>query len=276
MRLRSYNYALNYSLLLLLPSLAYSITLDCKDIRDNKQSFDVSALGNPISVMHSQDHSPSPTRTNTTFTVDICKPLKRGKGIPSEEDCPMGSQAGNYLLHQGVPLDPKVTRLKTSSSASDREKEGFRLELHGLKYDGKKQKAVIEFLCQDKAEDQGSEERDLSSITTKRKVVVEEEEEEEAAGDADDKHGEEEDHSAAGEVADDGHGGTLTYEGYDEVDDTKVLSLEWKTKYACENSTSNDSETKKSHHWGFFTWLIIMYVALFLALPLSPYYSPNS
>ncbi|KAL9028573.1 MAG: hypothetical protein Q9196_003077, partial [Gyalolechia fulgens] len=277
MRLRKYNFALHHSYLLLIPTLAYSMNLDCTDIRDNKQSFDVSALGKPISVMTSQDHFPSPTKmTNTTFTVDICQPLRKAKGIPTEEDCPNGSRvcgivtlintisnvsvfegaiaiAGHYILDHGVGLDPQITRLKTSPSASDREKEGFRLELHGLKYPGNnglKQKAVIEFLCQDQAENKGSEERDLSPITAKRKAV-----EEDVVMEADD---DEEDHSATGEVADDGHGGTLTYKSYDVVDETKVLSLEWKTKYACENSKGNDSESKNSNHWGFFTWLIII------------------
>lgn len=151
-----------------------------------------------------------------------------------------------------MDIDAQITRLKTSSSASDREKEGFRLELHGLKHGGKKQKAVIEFLCPDKAEEEGPEERDLSSIPAKRKAV------EHFVVEADDNDEDEEDHSATGKVADDGHGGILTYKGYDEVDESKVLRLEWETKYACENSQGNDSEAKKSNHWGFFTWLIIM------------------
>lgn len=34
----------------------------------------------------------------------------------------------------------------------------------------------------------------------------------------------------------------------------KVLRLEWRTKYACENA----SDDTPSSHWGFFTWFIIM------------------
>ncbi|KAL8926023.1 MAG: hypothetical protein Q9208_003164 [Pyrenodesmia sp. 3 TL-2023] len=235
------------------------MNLDCSDIRDNKQSFDISALGNPISVMTTVDNSPSPSLTNTTFTIDICKPLKKAKGIPKEEDCPNGTRtipiAGQYTLHGGTELDPVITRLKTSSSPSDRKKEGFRLELHGQKYpakNGKPHKAVIEFLCQDKAEQKG--ERDLVDAIEKREKAKED----------DDDGGEEEDHSATGEVADDGHGGRLKYIDFDLVDDTKVLSLEWKTKYACENSKggNDDSSKSKSSHWGFFTWLIII---IFLA-----------
>ncbi|KAL8953474.1 MAG: hypothetical protein Q9222_000678 [Ikaeria aurantiellina] len=219
--------------------------------------------------MTTEDHSPSPTRTNTTFTIDVCTALKKAKGIPKEEDCPNGSRvcgiqrlintfenttsfeaaipiAGSYTMHGGTEMDPKITRLKTSSSASDREKEGFRLELHGPKYpakDGKKQKAVIEFLCQDKAEERS--ERDLRAESEVR-----------AAKDDDDG---EEDHSAGGEITDDGHGGTLEYLDYVEVGESKVLSLRWQTKYACENSKGDSGdETKSSGHWGFFTWFIII------------------
>ncbi|KAL9604909.1 MAG: hypothetical protein Q9179_001675 [Wetmoreana sp. 5 TL-2023] len=289
MRLRKHRTVLEPCILLLLPSLASAVNLDCSQIRADKQSFDVSALGTPISVMTSEDNSPSPTMTNTTFTIDICKPLKKAKGIPKEEDCPNGSRdlyaesmcivcgiervvntfenrtsfraaipiAGQYTLHGGTELDPSITRLKTSSSASDREKEGFRLELHGQKYpakNGRRQKAVIEFLCLDKAE-----ERDLTAMR-------EEGEEDEVIGalkeEAEDDDGEE-DHSATGETADDGHGGTLKYLDYAVVGDDKVLSLEWRTKYACEDAKGgDDSKTKSSGHWGFFTWFIII---IFLA-----------
>ncbi|KAL8842213.1 MAG: hypothetical protein Q9170_000619 [Blastenia crenularia] len=168
--------------------------------------------------------------------------------------------AGSYTMHGGTELDSQITRLKTSSSASDREKEGFRLEVHGPKYpakNGKKSKAIFEFLCQDKAEEK-SKERDLASAAPLRR-------EEQSTMEANNEDGDEEDHTATGEIADDGHGGTLKYIDFGIVDDTRVLSLEWRTKYACEDSKGgDDSDTKKSSHWGFFTWLIIMYG------PLSP------
>ncbi|KAL9019815.1 MAG: hypothetical protein Q9185_002959 [Variospora sp. 1 TL-2023] len=269
MRLRKPTAILRRYGLFLFPTLAYAMNLDCSDIRDNKQSFDVSALGSPISVMTSEDHDPSPTMTNTTFTIDICKPLRKAKGIPKEEDCPNGSRvcgiqrvintfensttfeaaipiAGQYILHGGTELDPQITRFKTSSSPSDREKEGFRLQLHGPKYpngkNGVSHGAVIEFLCQDKAEQKG--ERDL------------------AARKGDDDDGEEEDHSATGEIAHDGNGGTLKYKDFALVDETKILSLEWLTKYACENAKGGDDSKAKGSHWGFFTWMIII---IFLA-----------
>ncbi|KAL8654078.1 MAG: hypothetical protein Q9226_003576 [Calogaya cf. arnoldii] len=243
---------------------------DCSSIRDDKQSFDISALGSPISVMTSEDHSPSPTKTNTTFTIDICKHLKKAKGIPKEEDCPTGSRvcairrlvntfenstsfedaipiAGQYTLNGGTELDPEITRLKTSSTASDREKEGFRVALHGPKYpdkNGQKQKAVIEFLCLDKAEEKNKK-AEKRGLTTRKD---------------EDENGDEEDHSATGEIADDGHGGTLKYLDYSTVGEEKVLSLEWRTKYACEDAAKKggDDKSSSSGHWGFFTWFIII------------------
>ncbi|KAL8860731.1 MAG: hypothetical protein Q9178_002761 [Gyalolechia marmorata] len=265
------------------------MSIDCSNVRDDKQSFDISALGKPISVMTSEDHSPSPTMTNTTFTIDICNRLKKAKGIPKEEDCPNGTRicgirrlvntvenstiiqevipiAGQYTLHDGTQLDPKITRLKTSSSASDREKEGFRLELHGPKYpdkDPKKQKAVIEFLCADKAEETKKRRRERDLVASKR------------GNDDDDDEEEEEDHSATGEVAEDGHGGTLKYIDFAMVGDSQVLSLEWRTKYACENAKGEDKGSS-SGHWGFFTWFIIMYVDLIFAAPSPHFASPPS
>ncbi|KAI4275504.1 MAG: hypothetical protein LQ337_003187 [Flavoplaca oasis] len=206
--------------------------------------------------------------TNTTFTIDICKPLKKAKGIPKEEDCPNGTMlcaiqrlvntfedstsfiraipiAGKYTLHGGTELDPEITRLKTSSLASDREKEGFRLALHGPKYpekNGVKQKAVIEFLCNDKAEEK---------IVMKNKGSV-------APRKVDEDGDEEEDHSARGEMADDGHGGTVKYLDYSMVGDSEVLSLEWQTKYACEDAGKRgDDDKKSSGHWGFFTCIFL-------------------
>ena len=171
--------------------------------------------------------------------------------------------AGKFPLHGGTSLDPDITRLKTSSSASDREKEGFRLALHGPKYpekNGQKQKAVIEFLCLDKAE---ARKQKAAVAAMKRGPWI-------AARNDD---GDEEDHSATGESADDGHGGTLKYLDYSTVGDSKVLSLEWRTKYACEDAAkrgdgdNNDKGGGSSSHWGFFTWFIIM-------LRLPPFLSP--
>lgn len=159
--------------------------------------------------------------------------------------------AGEYGAGStGEALDPKVTRLKTSDSPSDRQKEGLRLLLHGAKYpptkSGKKQQAIIDFLCDRKEQDRR---RQIPWITKS-----DENGEDGGDGNGD---GDEGSNPADGREIDDGQGGKLKFLSYDEVEDVKVLSLEWTTKYACEDSSSGGSGTS-SGHWGFFTWLIIM------------------
>lgn len=39
-------------------------------------------------------------------------------------------------------------------------------------------------------------------------------------------------------------------------DDSYVLRLDWRTRYACDHYV--DENKGESSHWGFFTWLIIM------------------
>ena len=161
--------------------------------------------------------------------------------------------AGEYGLSTGEPLNPRATRLKTSTSPSDRQKEGVRLLLHGAKYpptrDGKKQQAVIDFLCERKEQDRR---REISRIAKR-------DEDKEDGGDEGDGNGDGEGDSnpADGQETDDGQGGKLKFLSYDEGQDPMVLSLEWITKYACEDSSSGGSGAS-SGHWGFFTWLIIM------------------
>ena len=76
--------------------------------------------------------------------------------------------------------------------------------MYGQKSDGAQQKAVIDFLCDARAEERRK--RDLSSLVAR-----------------DD---DEEDHSATGEVADDGHGGKVKYISYEQVGDNhKVLTM---------------------------------------------------
>jgi len=52
----------------------------------------------------------------------------------------------------------------------------------------------------------------------------------------------------------------LSYD-WDPSVNKKVLALEWKTKFACEENAKGNKGTgeKKSNHWGFFTWMFIMY-----------------
>ncbi|TQS31996.1 hypothetical protein Golomagni_07706, partial [Golovinomyces magnicellulatus] len=160
--------------LLLAPSQGLA-TLECGKIRADSYTFDLSKLGGPHSVVTSKLNYAADTHVNTTYTVDICKPLKKsGKKSPTEE-CPNGTRvcairrligkggdmiediisiAGNLKDHGGGDLDEKPTRLKTSEGNDDSYKEGLRLVLKGGKHPLKEsagnrrpQKTVIEFLC---------------------------------------------------------------------------------------------------------------------------------
>ena len=143
----------------------------------------------------------------------------------------------------GGHLDPKLSRLKNSESTSDREKEGVRITMNGGKHEKQKQKAIVELLCQ----------RDEKSRKVKR--IAEDEDDK----NNDDDSGKDEEHDNSGESQDDGHGGTLKYISWeDEDEETKVLRLEWNTKYACEDYDGSEEDDSGSGHWGFFTWLIVM------------------
>lgn len=92
MRPRRHQPSVSPFIALLFPCLTLGLTLDCKDARDDGVSWDLGELGGPISVMTSEDLLPGTTMKNTTFSVDICKPLQKAKGIPKQEDCPNGTR----------------------------------------------------------------------------------------------------------------------------------------------------------------------------------------
>ena len=120
--------------------------------------------------------------------------------------------------------------MKSSPSNADKSKEGIRLEMSGGKdSDGQKQKAIVEFLCDASTTD--DKKRDLQVEDNKR----------------DD--GNEEDGSKEGAEVDDEHGGKLRLVSWDVEESTKVLRLDWTTKYGCEDA--KDGRTGSSGgHWG--------------------------
>ncbi|KAK2762106.1 hypothetical protein FQN54_001113 [Arachnomyces sp. PD_36] len=247
-------------LLTLLPSLSSAVTFDCEQVLVEGKKFNFGALGGPHSVTNIVDHPPG--IINTTYTLDICKPLRRTKGVNRDYECPNYTRvcgiertineeedtdivsgtipiAGNYDADSGEPLDPKITRLKST----DVEAEGIRLELHGgrfpFKSGGVKQQAVIEFRCDpertglEKSGDKDASERAIS-----------------AAEDGDEGGDE------GGDDTEDEN--SLRFKSYGLVDDVGVLRLDWLTKYACEDFEEDDGDANSSSHWGFFTWLIII------------------
>lgn len=254
---------------LLLPVAISALTFDCEQIRDDGQSFNLKSLGGPKTV-HDQEWLPSPpTIKNTTFTIDICKPLK--DDAKKGERCPSGTRvcakkwnyrgsdtpyldtvvpiAGEYTTSHGANrgLDPKFTRLKGSAGNSD-EREGILVELHGGKYpddsSGVTQKAIIEFLCdKDVTGNEGFEDE---------KSIVDATQYQSMQKRADDDEGKP-------ELPDLDKGKSLEFRSYKLEDETQVLRLRWKSKYACEGmADSGGGSSDKTKGWGFFTWFIII------------------
>jgi hypothetical protein len=155
--------------------------------------------------------------------------------------------AGDYYLRTGKSLESEVFRLKDSGSNADSEKEGVRVELSGGRQPlddkkGKKQKAIIEFICDRNTDGKDTEVDD-------RPENKEDDEEEESKL----RRSEEEKQKS------------LRFLSYKDEnikgDEFGVLRLEWNTKYACEDWVNQPRE--HGAHWGFFTWLIIMYVPFY-------------
>lgn len=155
--------------------------------------------------------------------------------------------AGDYTTRTGIPLDSEVYRLKDSRSHTDSDKEGLILELSGgsfpLQKSGKKQKAIIEFLCDPDTDGTDAEKDDTPSEDDDKET-------ERLAKRAD---GKEE------------KGSPMKFVSYKDEkvgkddQDWGVLRISWTTKHACENAI-NEPSPKKGSSWGFFTWFIIMSV----------------
>lgn len=255
--------------LALLPACIQALTLDCAQILDDGVKFNLEELGGPKEI-HFQEWKPTPpTVLNTTFTLDICKALKDDKS-EKDERCPGQTRvcakkweyrdgrdaylesvigiAGDYSTSHGQnrALDPKFTRLKGSSTNND-DKEGVVVELNGGKNpdqrSGTPQKAIIEFLCDKKVSgNEGFNKRSLdaasydivsSSLQTRQ-----------------------EDDDKGPDLPDLDKGKNLQFVSYKHEDDTDVLRLRWKTKFACEDAASTGSSSTGG--WGFFTWFIII------------------
>ncbi|KIX07325.1 uncharacterized protein Z518_01978 [Rhinocladiella mackenziei CBS 650.93] len=234
------------SIPLLLLHLAAAVSIDCQHIRVDGKKFDLSKLAGRHSLsVH--DTSRPPAEYNTTWTLDLCAPLKKIQGIKDSDQCPQGTRvcgvvqswnpaddpdkkhvevenvipvAGNFDSSTGKSLDPKVSRLKMQDASAD----GLQIELNGGYYNKMKQRAVIQLQC----------DRDRTGNEMKRKRDGDDSEEKPNAP-------------------------SLTFVSYGQVEgkeQMKVLRLNWRTKYACEDYANSD-EAKKGG-WGFFTWFVLI------------------
>ncbi|KAL2395261.1 Autophagy-related protein 27 [Exophiala dermatitidis] len=238
---------------------AAAITLDCERIRVDGKKFDLSKLAGRHSVSV-YDTSRPPAEYNTTWTVDLCAPLQKVKGVRDQDQCPSGTRvcgvvrswnpiddpdkkhvvvenvipvAGNFESSTGKSLDPKVTRLKALDSKSD----GLQIELNGGYYNKRKQRAVIQLQC-DKDRTGNEEARRLKR----------------------DKNDKDKDKEDDGDKEEEPSKSSLTFVSYGPVEgkeQMEVLRLDWRTKYACENYADSDEANKKSG-WGFFTWFVLI------------------
>lgn len=77
---------------LFFPALVMAIgTIDCGRIQTEGVQFDLSKLSGPHAVMHSIEQPP--VTKNTTFTIDICRPLERPKSTHEDNEfCPGGTR----------------------------------------------------------------------------------------------------------------------------------------------------------------------------------------
>ncbi|KAI0008965.1 autophagy-related protein 27 [Xylariaceae sp. FL0662B] len=282
--------------LLLAPMPAVAM-FRCNEVVADKQRFDLSAIGGPHSVVMS--HQEGQVWHNNTYTVDICRPLRKKGGVDKTEECPNGSRAcaiqrlitvgdnptdtfskafplaGDLEIRGGGPLDPEVTRLSTSDSHSDSQKEGLRLVMKGGfdKTDsGKKraQRVIIEFLCDPKRngtegeydpEDQYERsDGPLDERATDPLLYRAEEDGDNGEGGGDE--GGDDDNVPKEIQLGIENDPSLVFNSYGPMDsdsNVDVLRLTWSSKYACENRSDDDEDGEKpSPHWGFFTWLVIL------------------
>ncbi|KAI9887512.1 MAG: hypothetical protein M1823_000691 [Watsoniomyces obsoletus] len=289
--------------LLLFPTPITASTYDCKSIVLVDEEFNLSPLGGPYSIWHFFEHPPTPY--NTTYTLDICRPLERTKNVPKENECRSGTRvcaierylnendgdkghprgvipiAGDYAVSHGRALDAKWTRLNSEKKDEDEKqggKEGLKVEMHGGRYPfedkhGRKQKAVIEFLCD--RERTGLEglvgRANAKTSTNSSGLDNRQRQEKEAASIVREKDDEEDDDDGDHDAKDPNRENAekslrfISYEPDEKDLGEDTLRLEWRTKYACEGMQNGDigdkdgdSEESNSRHWGFFTWFIIM------------------
>ncbi|KAL4909823.1 hypothetical protein BDW74DRAFT_143803 [Aspergillus multicolor] len=255
----------------LLPGLASAITFDCSQINADGYKYNLKPLGGVHEIFHAEQVGD--LIVNTTYVLNICNILgsaanfeeykcgtsRRICGFNRTLSADHSSVHGGFafpiagLEHMGQgALDAKVTRLKNEDS----DREGLRVKLSGGKYEEpvtKKKKnagAVIEFECDPgRSGLEGLVEEEPKRLRTRE----EGKDEGDGNGEGD---GNEEEKEPFSDGSDPDR--SLQFKSFGMADDdTYVLSLNWKTRYACDHYS--EGRGSYSNHWGFFTWLIIIF-----------------
>jgi hypothetical protein len=106
---------------LLLTTFTSAINLDCSDIRDDNQSWNLKPLGGPHSVKWVESHPPA--EIETTVTIDICKALEVPKKVAKNEYCPNGTR-GEHVLVMG-------SRVPDAMCCTPAVREGISADVYG-------------------------------------------------------------------------------------------------------------------------------------------------
>jgi len=248
-------------------------TLRCGELVVEGHKFDLHELGGPHTVVTSEYDFPS--WFNTTYTLDLCAPLKRKGEVKEELRCHDGARvcaiqhmydpdagkdyprpskivsiAGDLAEFGGAKFDWQAKRLSTSTDKADEGKEGVRLTMSGGRYAGKDQEATVELLCDHKrtgkegeweSQDEyvpGKAEEDGKSKnkSTRRRAAAA------AAKEDDDKKDGKTDNIP--EKQRKKEDAALIWDGYKKGDKKDTLMLTWHTKFACESAKGGDDGKK--------------------------------
>jgi len=280
----------------LFAGLVTATGFDCAHINAGGIKYDLSPLGGVHSLYHIEETEDYVV--NTTYVLNICNILK-GAAIRGNLKCGTSknsmSLCSSYSRFTGnadnlvcgfeyrnavdgsdsetkaFPIvgldhlghgakDPEITRLKQL----DPDREGLSVRLGGGQYlDNEKAKkdagAMIEFQCDPTRSG-------LEGLSTEEDTA---EEQLRATEDGD------------GQTGDKSR--SLQFKSFAPADDNSyVLKLDWKTRYACDDYLSSKKDGSSSH-WGFFTWFIVMYISpssplVFISLtkPASSFASPRT
>merc|ERR1712000_678909 len=214
---------------LLLAPLPSSAMLRCENVRIDGHSFDLSELGGPHSVVTSRWESLAETHFNTTYTVDICQPLKKS-GKSKKEGVRLVLKGGKHPM--SGPIKQRRPQEAVIEFLCDKEKTGLENEWRSEdRYDGDDGKKDGKAKRDDKKDgDENNDDDDGTESGVEHQLKKE--------------------------------GAALVWEGYsvNEKKDADVLRLTWYTKHACESreDSGDDGDSDNSSHRGFFTWMVII------------------